>query len=294
MWIRGVNLHGADLGDLASAVAGALGLDRREVIVVDVRDDHVVVDVLRRTVAAERVIAREERLLRAMAAVPGVSLSPTAFVHSEGVLGLISVSEEQGRDLLERSALMAEQVRAKVARRAMVFASGPEVSSGMIKDTNTPYIVDALGRRGFVASAGGVLQDDDAAIAARFVEAAESGYGLIVSTGGVGAEDKDRTIEGLLRVDRLAATPWVVKYRKGTGRHVKEGVRIGVGSCGASTIAVLPGPNDEVRECLDELIACLESGEGKERTARRVAARLGGHLRRETRARSNGHDHHRG
>ena len=48
------------------------------------------------------------------------------------------------------------------------------------------------------------------------------------------------------RIDRQAATPWIVKYEQGTGRHVKAGVRIGVGQYGLTTLINLPGPHDEV------------------------------------------------
>ena len=50
---------------------------------------------------------------------------------------------------------------------------------------------------------------------------------MIITTGGVGAEAKDRTIEATERLDPKTAVQWIVKYQK-QGRHVKEGVRIGV------------------------------------------------------------------
>jgi len=57
-------------------------------------------------------------------------------------------------------------------------------------------------------TAGENLPDDTTLIAAALCEAAEErGFGLIVTTGGVGAEGKDGTVEALLCVDPDAATP---------------------------------------------------------------------------------------
>ncbi|MGE5485675.1 MAG: molybdopterin-binding protein [Ignavibacteriales bacterium] len=274
IWVHDVRLQGADLGAVAAATAGVLGFKPDEVLVVDVREDHLVLDVLKKTVIAENIVAREQDLLAALRKIPGVTLGNDISVHAEGILGLISIDPEQAPKILARSASMASKIRTNVARRARVFASGFEVKRRMIRDTNTPYIVEALRDRGYYVVEGGILDDDETAIANRFIEAAGEGFGLVISTGGVGAEDKDRTIEGLTAVDRHAATPWVVRYEKGTGRHVKEGVRVGVGSYGATLIVALPGPNDEVRESVDELLVCLEAGAGKEQIASRIARRL--------------------
>ena len=200
------------------------------------------------------------------------------------MLGLISLDPTQVPDLLERTSRMVAEIRDRVKRRAIVFASGFEVKGEMIQDTNTPHIIETLKRHGFSATPGCVLDDDERSIAVRLKEAAESGFGLVITTGGVGAEDKDRTIEGITLLDRRAATPWVVKYRQGTGRHVKEGVRIAVGEYGAAAIVAFPGPTDEVRECLDEFLACVHDGDmerpdWKERVADRIAGRLAVHVK---------------
>ena len=44
--------------------------------------------------------------------------------------------------------------------------------------------------------------------------AVEAGYGVVVTTGGVGAESKDHTIEALLKVDPQAATPYLTYFRR--------------------------------------------------------------------------------
>ncbi|NPV70594.1 MAG: competence/damage-inducible protein A [Firmicutes bacterium] len=296
IWITNASLLGADLGDVAAAAARVLGFDRTEVLVVDVRDDHLVLDVLRRTIRAEDIVAKERALLDALESIEGVMLSAESSVHAEGVLGLISLDPAQARELLDRAGRMVSEIRDRVKRRALVFASGFEVKGGMIRDTNTPYILETLQHHGFSASAGGVLDDDERSIALRIREAAESGYGLIITTGGAGAEDKDRTIEGITLLDRQAATPWVVKYRVGTGRHVKDGVRVAVGEYGSTIIVAFPGPTDEVRECLGELLACLGDGEldqpgRKARVAERIATRLAAAIKRRA---GHLHPHERG
>ncbi len=52
-WVEGARLNGANLGEVAAAAASALGLDRDEVMVVDVQNEIVAFDVLRRKVAAD-------------------------------------------------------------------------------------------------------------------------------------------------------------------------------------------------------------------------------------------------
>jgi molybdenum cofactor synthesis domain-containing protein len=126
-------------------------------------------------------------------------------------------------------------------------ATGPEVLNGQIKDTNTPFLVKELIAAGYEAVSGPVIADEQAHILRVFRHAAENAYGLVVTTGGVGAEGKDQTLEALTRLDPRATTPYVLKFRKGHGRHRKDGVRLGVGQCGQTLIVCLPGPHDEVR-----------------------------------------------
>jgi molybdopterin biosynthesis enzyme MoaB len=97
---------------------------------------------------------------------------------------------------------------------------------------------------------------------------------LIITTGGVGAEAKDRTIEALKKIDPDAATPYIMKFHRGTGRHEKDGVKIGVGSVGLSLIVSLPGPNDEVRLCMETLIEGLSKGLDKYELAEEIVRTL--------------------
>ncbi|MGI9861819.1 molybdopterin-binding protein [Moorella naiadis] len=259
-WIDDIDLAGADLGLVAAVAAAALELLAQEVMVVDVRPGLVAFDILRRRVKAEAVAGKEGEILRHLAGLPGVTLGPEAAVHSEGVLGLIALEPEEAARVLEKSATLARDISQAVARRAMVFASGAEVIAGKIKDTNSPYILAALEKAGYQARFGGILPDDVVAAANRLEGALEEGYGLIITTGGVGAEDKDFSVEAILRLDPEASTPWILKFKPDYRRHHKEGVRIAVGQVGQAGLVALPGPHEEARLGCDRLLAGLEQG----------------------------------
>ena len=77
---------------------------------------------------------------------------------------------------------------------------------------------------------------------------------MIITTGGVGAENKDFSVEAIERLDADAATPYIAKFVMGHGRHSKEGIRIGVGQMGITKYIALPGPNDEVALCIDTVV----------------------------------------
>jgi hypothetical protein len=80
-------------------------------------------------------------------------------------------------------------------------------------------------------------------------------------------------------VDPEAVTPYVCRFEQGTGRHDKDGVRIGVGQVGRSILVALPGPNAEVRLGMAAVIRGLAEGWDKERLAAEVARPLREHLR---------------
>ncbi|MDH7526363.1 MAG: molybdopterin-binding protein, partial [Peptococcaceae bacterium] len=140
--------------------------------------------------------------------------------------------------------------------------------------TNSQMIAEAFRRRGYQADIGPVIDDDPDDVYYKLFRAVDEGYGLIISTGGVGAEDKDHTIEGILRLDPAAATPWIVRYQKGTGRHCKEGVRIAVGEMNETLIIALPGPNDEVKTALEVILKEIPNQPGKYALAEKIAEAL--------------------
>ena len=275
VWLTGVRLNGVNLTSLAAAAAEVLGLDPVEVLVVDVRDNLVTLDILRKTVQAEDIVGKQAALLERLSIIPGLELTPQAAVHSDGVLGFIALDPAEATGVLERTQALTGSLLAHIARRALVYSSGFELQQGMIQDTNGPYIQETLARQGFQVTVGPVLEDDEFAVARALEEAISRAYGLVITTGGVGAESKDRTVEGLLRVDPRAATAWLVKYEKGQGRHEKEGVRIAVGQVGPTILITLPGPHDEVQTALPVICRHLEQGAVDKRgLADQVAAAL--------------------
>lgn len=288
--IRPIALREADLGRVAQAVAETLGLPRGEVLVTDVLGDQVVVDVLRRGVDPHALLGKKQELQRRLAGIPGVECSGETEFFSRGMLSWIALDAAQGEQILRRSEAMAEEIRRRLARTALVFSTGAEVAGGQVKDTNAPLVRQRLQAQGYAVKLGGALKDDEVLIAARLRQAADDGCGLVLTTGGVGAEDKDRTIEAVLRADPAAATPQVVKYQLGVGRHRhKDSVRIAVGRIGGTLVVSLPGPNDEVQVGLEALLEGLAAGEDHQRLAQRIAERLRERLRQKSAG-----GHHRG
>jgi molybdenum cofactor synthesis domain-containing protein len=196
------------------------------------------------------------------------------------MLGWIALDKDQATAALGRSEKMVKEIRLNLSRRAIVFSTGHEVATGQIKDTNTPTIADRLEAEGFTVKRGPTLKDDQVLIAGNLRQAVyEDGYALIITTGGVGAEDKDHTVEALLTLDPEAATPYICTFEKGKGRHAKDGVRIAVGQVEDALLVALPGPNDEVRVSMEVLAKGLKSRPGKNVLAEQIAAGLRDKLR---------------
>jgi molybdenum cofactor synthesis domain-containing protein len=273
--IEKIELHGANLNEVAELVAGVLGLERDEVLVIDARDDLLTLDLLRRTVDPYLVVGKQSALLDALGRIPGLTVTPETTLCSEGMLGWIAMDEAEAREALDRASEMAEQIRGRIAARAVVFSTGPEVISGQIEDTNKPTIARRLKEEGYSVAEGAALTDDVDTIAAGLRESVEDlGFGLVITTGGVGAEEKDRTIEALLSIDADAATPYLCKFEPGHGRHAKDGIRIGVAQLHDALIVALPGPNDEVKIGLECLVRGLASKLQKHKLAEEIANAL--------------------
>ncbi|MGP8049773.1 MAG: molybdopterin-binding protein [Desulfobaccales bacterium] len=259
-WVEGAELEGANLDDVAKAAAHALRLDDGEVMVVDVQPGVVAFDVLRKNISAGMVAGKSEGLLKNLSCVAGVALSATASVHSEGVLGLIALDPDTARQVVSRSAKIGRTVAEAVQKRACVFATGTEVIAGKIEDTNSPYLVRELTQAGFQAEFSGIIEDNTSAGIAALESALMRGFGLVVTTGGVGAESKDHSIEAVLKLDPQAATPWILRFAPDMKRHPKEGVRIALGRVGISRILALPGPHAEVKAGCNALISGMKAG----------------------------------
>ncbi|MFH1241071.1 MAG: molybdopterin-binding protein [Pseudomonadota bacterium] len=274
LWISPIKLNEVDLGECARASAEVLGLDPDEIMVTDVLEDSLTLDVLVPIVEAEKIVGRGKDLLAALASIPGVHITPETQIHSQGILGFIALDEELGKEVLDRSRKMSAQIEERIRRRCLIFASGNEILSGQIRDTNTPFLIDALRSEGYNVSEGPTLEDRAVVIARVFRESAANGYGLLITTGGIGAEGKDQTLEALSTVDPHANMPYIMKFHKGHGRHQKEGVRIGVGVLNGTLIVCLPGPHDELQLAWPVLREGLKHQWGKEVLAESLAKKL--------------------
>jgi molybdenum cofactor synthesis domain-containing protein len=284
--VHGIVLRNADLGGIADVVAKILGLNRSDVLVTDVRGEHLVLDILQKGLDASKIVGREKDLLAAVSALPGVSLRPDARTESRGLLSWVAADPAIAQEGLDDAAGMAGGLQERLGRLVTVFATGTEINNGQVKDTNSPAIRERLESNGYAVSLGGTLRDDEHFIAGRIRERAEEGFSLIVTTGGVGAEVKDKTIEALLLLDPDAATPTIVTYELGVGRHVhKNAVRIGVAKVLDATVVALPGPTDEVLIGLGALLKALaESERNKVALAERIAAVLRARLQEKVHA----------
>ena len=279
--ISPIKLDGTNLTEFAAAVAEIIGVPASDVLVIDVREERVDLDVLRSQIDPHAYAGREKELIEKIAELNGVTVFPETRATSNGMLGWIASDSVMGNenDLL-KSEDMVEEMRAMIRKRVIVFPSGKEVENKEIEDTNTPMLQDFLTSHGFKVARGEVLRDDTDMMAGKFRNAMDMGYGVIITTGGVGAEDKDHSVEATLQLDPDAATPYIVKFDHLGGRHHKPGIRIGVGQYDETIIINLPGPNDEVKACMETLSSRLMKGSGKHIIASELAEILRERLRR--------------
>lgn len=275
LWIEDVYASGVNLNDLAHSVADVLNQRREDVLVIDVRDSHISFDILNDEVREKDIVGKAEALLSALEKLPGVTLGPEVSIHSDGILGMVAFPAEGYEEMVRQRGAMVREISERLWKTARVFPSGSEVIAGEIEDTNSPYIKGALESLGFSVRIEAPLEDNENMVVNTLRNTVEDGCGLIFTTGGVGAEDKDFSVEGLLKLDPAAAAPWLVRFTKGTGRHKKGGVRIGVGEVANTLIVCLPGPNDEVRMAMDAVLPLLSEGKpSKYQVAERIAAVL--------------------
>ena len=273
--IEKILLKNANLTDIAAHVAEILGLNRSEVLVVDYRDEAITLDILNTCVNAYNIVGKEDQLLNTLNKLPGICVSEETTIRSNGMLGWIAMDEGPAKQALRKSEQMISEILKNISKRVIVFSTGSEVAEGQIEDTNTPAIMKYLASAGYKVTQGRTLSDDRSFIAAKLRDAADyGGYGLIITTGGVGAEDKDHTVEAVKTLDSEASTPYICHFEIGTGRHVKDGIKIAVGQYNDTLIMALPGPNDEVMASLDILVEGLKANQDKHLLAENIAANL--------------------
>jgi molybdenum cofactor synthesis domain-containing protein len=279
VWVRGITLQAADLDGLARAAARVLRLDPAAVFVTDARDDHVVFDVLKPRVELADIVGRQADLLARLGEVDGVTVAAGASVHSNGVLGVIGTPQAEVDQTVRRATEIDSDLRTYVSSRVAVISTGPEVVTGNIEDTNVAAIAAVMGNAGFQVTSAGAVLDDENAIMGRVLRLASEGFGIVITTGGVGAEDKDHTIEALQRCDPGLVTEVLATYAVGHGRHVKPHVRIGVGAVQWTRLIALPGPTREVKAALPIVVRGLDEEWDNGRLAQALGEVLRGCLR---------------
>ena len=99
------------------------------------------------------------------------------------MLGWIALEEGPAKEALEKSKTTIAEIEKNIAKRGIVFSSGPEVAENKIEDTNTPTIMNYLESAGYSMTRGETLKDDKLYITSKLREAAElGGYGVIITT----------------------------------------------------------------------------------------------------------------
>lgn len=244
--VQNVIMKDVNLTSIAEAVAQVLALPREKVLVIDVRNDHFCLDILEKTIPMEKMIGKKQELLARLQEIDGLTLCKDTYFDARGIMGLINCDKIETTEVIDKTQTICNDVEKNILSRALVYSTGFEVQQQMIEDTNSPYLLDLLKAKGYKAEFGGIIEDSKGAIRQKLVDALDRGFGLVITTGGVGAENKDFSVEALTAIAPDALTPYIVQFQKGTGRHVKDGVRIGVGQVGMTTIINLPGPHDEV------------------------------------------------
>ncbi|MGQ2943031.1 MAG: molybdopterin-binding protein [Blastomonas fulva] len=260
VWLHGIDLDNANLPGLADVVADVLSLPRDKVFVTDVRPQLVVLDILAPRVELEDVAGKQGELLAALAAVPGIHVAADATVHSEGILGVIGTPRADVDRYLADARKLEGQIASYASRRVAVVSTGSEILAGEIEDTNYAAIREAMEAAGFEVEFGGIAGDSETEIAGMVARLSGEGFGIIITTGGVGAEDKDHTVEALERLDPQLSTAVLAQYTRGHGRHVKDAVRIAIARLGWSTVFALPGPTHEVKLALPVIVEGLAAG----------------------------------
>jgi molybdenum cofactor synthesis domain-containing protein len=239
-------MNDVNLTAIAKVVADTLALPPERVLVIDVRQDHFCLDILEKTISMEQITGKQEELLSRLKNIAGLSLCDDTYFDARGIMGLINCDTVEAKEVIAKTQTIRSEVEKNILSRALVYSTGFEVLQQMIEDTNAPYLLQLLERLGYRAEFGGIIEDSKGALKQKILEAIDRGFGLVITTGGVGAEDKDFSVEALTALAPDALTPYIVQFEQGSGRHVKKGVRIGVGKVGMTTIINLPGPHDEV------------------------------------------------
>jgi molybdenum cofactor synthesis domain-containing protein len=144
-------------------------------------------------------------------------------------------------------------------RRALVVTASNRAAAGLYDDRGGPLIVDALHGLGFAADGPVVVADGDP-VEQALRDAVNSGYDVVVTTGGTGLSPMDLTPEATTRVvERLV--PGIAEAIRGYG--IAAGVptaalsRGVAGVRGTTLIINLPGSTGGVKDGLAVVLPVL-------------------------------------
>jgi nicotinamide-nucleotide amidase len=116
-------------------------------------------------------------------------------------------SDAATRTIVRKSAAPPPPAKVVVDRQgplhAEVVVIGRELLRGQVGDRSAPWIAGELTRRGAIVHRITVVDDLERSVAHAVTEARERGVHLIVTTGGLGPAQDDRTLAGLSEALRL-------------------------------------------------------------------------------------------
>ena len=69
IWFENIKLKNANLKEIAKTIAEVLSLREDEVLVTDVRENILVVDILRKTITVKQIIGKKNELLRRLSQI---------------------------------------------------------------------------------------------------------------------------------------------------------------------------------------------------------------------------------
>ena len=101
--VYGLELREVNLTTVAATVAKVLELPAEQVLVVDVREDHICLDILAKTVDMRQLIGKQGKLLDGLRGIEGLRVTEDAYVDSAGIMGLISCEPLQSGDIVART-----------------------------------------------------------------------------------------------------------------------------------------------------------------------------------------------
>lgn len=97
--IEGIRLEHGNLNRISDIVAGELGIDPDDVLVIDVRDSSVALDILQKQLDPNVFIGKERAILDRLSHTDGVFVSEETRISSRGMLGWIVADEDEAANM---------------------------------------------------------------------------------------------------------------------------------------------------------------------------------------------------